>query len=131
MQRFLGQAVFALADSFAYSAPLIFTLEDFQQVQASVFQLTRAPGKTLVYLGCVLLMIGVVAMLYIRERRLWIWLGGAPDAQSTAVSMALSATRHTLDTDREFDALSVALLGAAPPTAAAAAPGASTDETTR
>jgi cytochrome c biogenesis protein len=131
MQRFLGQAVFALADSFAYPAPLIFTLEDFQQVQASVFQLTRAPGKTLVYLGCVLLMIGVVAMLYIRERRLWIWLGGAAGAQSTAVSMALSATRHTLDTDREFDALSVALLGAAPPAAVAAAPGASTDETTR
>ena len=136
MQRFLGQAVFALGDSFAYPSPLIFTLEDFQQVQASVFQVTRAPGKTLVYLGCVLLMIGVVAMLYIRERRLWIWLGGAAGAQSTAVSMALSATRHTLDTDREFDALSVALLGVAPPTAAAAATtaaaaGASTDETTR
>jgi len=133
-QRFLGQAVFALADSFAYPSPLIFTLENFQQVQASVFQLTRAPGKTLVYLGCVLLMIGVVAMLYLRERRLWIWLGGAADAPTTAVSMALSATRATLDTDREFDALSVALLGAAAPPAAATAfpaPGASTDETTR
>ncbi|BDI03130.1 cytochrome c biogenesis protein ResB [Sphaerotilus microaerophilus] len=121
MQRFLGQSVFALTDSFAYPAPLMFTLEDFQQIQASVFQVTRAPGKNLVYLGCVLLIIGVVAMLYIRERRLWIWLGGSPDGQATTVSMALSATRQTLDTDKEFDTLRGSLLGspAAPiPTAA-------------
>jgi cytochrome c biogenesis protein len=38
-------------------------------VQASVFQVARAPGKKLVYLGAVLLIIGVFAMLYIRERR--------------------------------------------------------------
>jgi cytochrome c biogenesis protein len=53
-------------------------LKDFKQVQASVFQVARAPGKNLVYLGAVLLIVGVFAMLYIRERRLWIWL--APEA---------------------------------------------------
>ncbi|MCK6425530.1 MAG: cytochrome c biogenesis protein ResB [Burkholderiaceae bacterium] len=121
LQRFLGQSIFALSDSFAYPAPLLFTLETFEQVQASVFQVTRAPGKTLVYLGCVLLIIGVFAMLYVRERRLWIWLGGAPDAQATSVSMALSATRQTLDTDKEFDGLRTALLG---PAGAVVEPGA-------
>jgi cytochrome c biogenesis protein len=53
-------------------------------VQASVFQVARAPGKTLVYLGAVLLIVGVFTMLYIRERRLWIWLEARPgraDAQ--------------------------------------------------
>jgi cytochrome c biogenesis protein len=111
-QRFMGQAVLSLSDSFAYPAPLIFTLKDFEQVQASVFQLTRAPGKTLVYLGCGFLVLGVFTMLYIRERRLWVWLGGAAAAPVTEVSMALSFTRKMLDNDREFSAVRQAVLGA-------------------
>ena len=49
-------------------------LTDFKQVQASVFQVARAPGKNIVYLGCLLLIVGIFAMLYVRERRLWVWL---------------------------------------------------------
>jgi cytochrome c biogenesis protein len=87
-------------------------------VQASVFQVARAPGKYVVYLGCLLLIIGVFAMLYVRERRLWIWLEDAPGAPGhTRVTTALSSTRHTLDTDREFDNLKQALLQAAAPEA--------------
>jgi cytochrome c biogenesis protein ResB len=52
----------------------VFELKDFTQVQASVFQVARAPGKNIVYLGCALLILGVFAMLYIRERRVWVWL---------------------------------------------------------
>ena len=104
-QKYMGQTVLSLSESFAYPAPLVFTLKDFEQVQASVFQVSRAPGKKLVYLGCVLLIIGVFAMLYIRERRLWIWLQGQPEDARTSVTMALSATRQTMDNDREFDTL--------------------------
>ena len=46
-------------------------------MQASVFQVARAPGKNIVYLGCALLILGVFAMLYIRERRVWVWLAPA------------------------------------------------------
>ena len=109
-QRFMGQAVLSLSDSFAYPAPLLLSLTGFEQVQASVFQVTRAPGKTLVYAGCVLLMLGVFAMLYIKERRLWIWIEGPADATSTQVTMALSATRTSLDTDKDFDALAAKML---------------------
>ncbi|MFM2052053.1 MAG: hypothetical protein RL456_90 [Pseudomonadota bacterium] len=109
-QRFMGQAVLSLSDSFAYPAPLMLSLTGFEQVQASVFQVTRAPGKTLVYAGCVLLIVGVFAMLYIRERRLWIWIEGPADAPATTVTMALSATRQTLDTDKDFDALASRML---------------------
>jgi cytochrome c biogenesis protein len=120
-ERFMTMAVLSLSDSFAYPAPLLLVLTDFQQVQASVFQLTRAPGKTLVYLGCGFLMLGVFAMLYIRERRLWIWLEGPADATTTLVTMALSVTRQNLDTDRDFEALREQLLpSAAQPTAPAA-----------
>ncbi|MDM4767844.1 cytochrome c biogenesis protein ResB [Pelomonas sp. SE-A7] len=109
-QRFMTQSVLALSDSQFYPAPLLLQLDDFKQVQASVFQVARAPGQKLVYLGAILLIVGVFAMLYVRERRLWIWLEPTAPEQ-TRVRMALSCTRQTLDTDAEFTRLSQALLG--------------------
>ena len=116
-QRFMAQAVFALSDAQYYPAPVAFMLDDFEQVQASVFQVARAPGKNVVYLGCFFLIVGVFGMLYVRDKRLWVWL--APDAaapQNTHATMALSCNRKLLDIDREFAQLSEQLLGV-PPTA--------------
>ena len=100
VQGFMSQAVLALSDAPLYSAPVVLMLQDFNQVQASVFQVARAPGKTVVYLGCLLLIIGIFAMLYVRERRLWVWLTPA-DGGSQAL-MALSSNRKAMDNDREF-----------------------------
>jgi cytochrome c biogenesis protein len=107
-QAYMTQAVLALSDAHFYPAPMALQLADFQQVQASVFQVARAPGKTIVYLGCALLILGVFAMLYVRERRLWIWL--APQGAGSQASMALSSNRKTLDADREFEQLRDKLL---------------------
>ena len=106
--RYMTQAVLALSDVGLYPAPLTFQLEDFKHVQASVFQVARAPGKNVVYLGCLLLILGVFAMLYVRERRLWVWL--APDGDAAKATMALSTNRKTLDADREFVQLRQKLL---------------------
>ncbi|WP_395384377.1 cytochrome c biogenesis protein ResB [Paucibacter sp. JuS9] len=108
-QNFMTQAVLALSDSMFYPAPVLLELDEFKQIQASVFQVARAPGQKLVYLGAVLLIVGVFAMLYVRERRLWIWLEPTAPGQ-TRVRMALSCTRQMLDTDAEFARLSQALL---------------------
>jgi cytochrome c biogenesis protein len=93
---------------------MIFQLTDFKQVQASVFQVARAPGKNLVYLGCALLIVGVFVMLYVRDRRLWVWLQPDPaapgDTTRTRITTALSSTRRTLDGDHEFERLNKALL---------------------
>ena len=110
VQGFMTQAVLALSDAPLYTAPMALMLKDFTQVQASVFQVARAPGKTVVYLGCALLILGVFAMLYVRERRLWIWL--APTDTGSHATLALSANRKALDTDREFEQLKARLLGA-------------------
>ncbi|HOB65376.1 cytochrome c biogenesis protein ResB [Ottowia sp.] len=107
-QRFMTQAVLALSDAPLYPAPVAFELQDFKQVQASVFQVARAPGQNVVYLGCLLLILGVFAMLYIRERRLWVWL--APQGDGAHATMALSSNRKTLDADREFEQLQRKLL---------------------
>ena len=110
-ERFMTQAETSLSDSFFYPVPFVLQLADFTQVQASVFQVARAPGKTLVYLGSVLLIVGVFVMLYVRERRLWIWLQPDPaDPTRTRIVTALSTTRRTLEADQEFEAMKRALL---------------------
>ncbi|MCV2368403.1 cytochrome c biogenesis protein ResB [Roseateles oligotrophus] len=102
-QTFMTQSVLALSDSMFYPAPVLLQLDEFKQVQASVFQVTRAPGQKLVYLGAILLIIGVFAMLYIKERRLWLWLEAAPgQGEATRIRMALSSSRETPDTATEF-----------------------------
>ena len=111
VQGFMSQSVLALSDAPLYAAPMALMLKDFTQVQASVFQVARAPGKTVVYLGCALLILGVFAMLYVRERRLWIWL--TPAGAGSVALMALSSNRKAMDTDREFEQLKDRLLGAA------------------
>ncbi|MEY4654380.1 MAG: hypothetical protein RI884_2961 [Pseudomonadota bacterium] len=113
-RAFMNQSVLALSDLALYPAPMAFQLKDFTQVQASVFQVARAPGRNIVYLGCALLIVGIFAMLYVRERRLWIWL--APQAQGgSQATLALSSNRKTLDTDREFAQLRTQLLDPTPP----------------
>jgi cytochrome c biogenesis protein len=74
-------------------------------VQASVFQVARAPGQKLVYLGAVLLIIGVFAMLYIKERRLWVWISPVGDTAASQVRMALSSTRDSPDNAVLFEQL--------------------------
>ncbi len=110
---FVQQATNALSDSFFYGAPVFLQLDDFQEIKASVFQMTRAPGKNIVYLGCLLLVLGVFAMFYIRERRVWIWIKDkTPDNEKdhhgdtgSHVLMAMSTQRRTLDFEKEFTVL--------------------------
>ena len=109
-QSFMTQAVLSLSDAQLYPAPMAFALKDFKQVQASVFQVARAPGKNIVYLGCALLIFGVFSMLYVRERRLWVWI--TPQGDKAHATMALSTNRKTMDGDREFDHLKHKLIGA-------------------
>jgi cytochrome c biogenesis protein len=66
-------------------------------VKASVFQVTKSPGKKMVYLGCLLLVLGIFAMFYLPERRIWV--------RSLANGnnlFAMSTSRKTLDFEKEF-----------------------------
>jgi cytochrome c biogenesis protein len=112
-QAFMSQAVLSLSDATFYPAPMVFLLKDFTQVQASVFQVARAPGKKVVYTGCALLILGVFAMLYVRERRVWVWLSPKNEGagNETQAIMALSTNRKTMDGDHEFTHLTEKLIG--------------------
>jgi cytochrome c biogenesis protein len=108
--RFLQLATNALSDASFYNAPVYLQMTGFDEIKASVFQVTRSPGKKVVYLGCLLLVLGVFSMLYVRERRLWVWIRPDQDAagQSHAL-MAMSSQRKTLDFEKEFEVLKTQL----------------------
>ncbi|MEO6920185.1 MAG: cytochrome c biogenesis protein ResB [Collimonas sp.] len=117
--RFLQLSTNALSDASFYNAPVYLQMTGFDEIKASVFQVTRSPGKKVVYLGCLLLVLGVFSMLYVRERRLWVWVRPDHDApgQSHAL-MAMSSQRKTLDFEKEFDVLKTQLMQSeAPPKA--------------
>ncbi|HWT73033.1 MAG TPA: cytochrome c biogenesis protein ResB, partial [Oxalicibacterium sp.] len=101
--RFLQLSANAFSDAFFYGAPVYLQLQGFDEVKASVFQVTRSPGKKIVYLGCLLLVLGVFSMFYVRERRLWIWLKA--ELNGAHAIMAMSSQRKTLDFEKEFEAL--------------------------
>lgn len=95
--RFIQDALTAYSDSFFYGIPLYLELKDFKHVQASGLQLTKSPGKPWVYLGSILLVLGIFCMIYIQEIRLWIFRKKG----SKKLIVSLATNRDRLDFDKE------------------------------
>ena len=114
--RLLRDTLNATSDSLHYGAPVYLQLAGFDEVRATVLQVTRSPGKPIVYLGSLLLVLGVFAMLYIRERRLFVLIKASGETL-----VALSSNRKSLDVDESFrqhrDALAALLNPNAGPSA--------------
>ncbi|MDO4795380.1 MAG: cytochrome c biogenesis protein ResB [Brachymonas sp.] len=111
-QAFMSQAVLALSDAPFYPEPLLFVPKDYQPVQASVLQVARAPGQAVVYAGSTLLVLGILCLFFVRERRLWVWLTpdeALPDSASQAL-LAYSSNRRSHEGECEFRQLAAKLL---------------------
>ena len=92
-----------------YNAPFFLQLKSFEHKEASGFQITKSPGKNLVYLGCVLLCIGIVLMFYVAHKRIWIIIEPDNKTESDSGSQILAAgsgDRHQREFALEFEALS-------------------------
>lgn len=96
--RFVHESLNSMSDLFFYGTPFYLQLTKFEQRQASGLQLTRSPGKNLVYSGSLLLVLGIFAMIYLRERRIWLLVQPA----AGQVLFAMSANRKNRDLDIEF-----------------------------
>ncbi|PKO47256.1 MAG: cytochrome C biogenesis protein [Betaproteobacteria bacterium HGW-Betaproteobacteria-22] len=99
VEMLLRESLNAFSDMFFYGAPYYLQLVQFEHKEASGLQLTKSPGQKWVYLGSVLLVLGIFAMMYIRERRIWFYL--KPDANQ--VHFAMASNRKNLDFEQEFD----------------------------
>ncbi len=109
---FFDDSMNALSLLGPYGSPFYLQLTDFKQVQASGLQITRAPGKDVVYLGCAMLTFGVFMMFYLHHRRVWVWVGGK--GEGSTVLFAGSGHRVRSDFEGEFKALQAELEQAVP-----------------
>jgi cytochrome c biogenesis protein len=103
--RFVRDTLTSVSDSFAYGAPVYLQLVQYEEVKASGLQLTRAPGQNIVYGGSLMLVLGVFAMLYIRERRVWLLV----KPTQGKMLLAMATNRQTLENEREFERYKAAL----------------------
>jgi len=94
--RFIQDALTAYSDSFFYGVPLYLELKYFKHVQASGLQLTKSPGQIWVYLGSILLVLGIFCMIYIQEIRLWIFRKKG----SSSLIVSLATNRDRMDFDQ-------------------------------
>lgn len=99
--KFLLDSLNSISDLFFYGTPFYLSLTNYEHHEASGLQLTRSPGKNLVYLGSILLVMGIFAMMYIRERRVWLLF----KADAKQVLLAMSANRKNLDFDQDYEQL--------------------------
>jgi cytochrome c biogenesis protein len=97
--RLVRDSLISISDSFFYGAPFYLQLLQYEEVKASGLQLTRSPGKNIVYGGSLLLVLGVFAMLYIRERRVWVLVKPA----QKRLLLAMATNRQTLENEQEFE----------------------------
>ena len=92
----------ALMDSYSDAVDknmtLRFAIENVEQRNASVLQVTHAPGAWLVYLGSAMLAAGVCCMYFVRERRLWLVL----DRAKGRLLAAYAGNRDTPSLPDEF-----------------------------
>jgi len=86
----------SISDIFIYGAPVYLQLMQYDEVKASGLQLTRSPGKNVVYFGAVLLVLGVFFMLFVQERRIWLRV------KPGSVLFAMAGAKHTIDFENEF-----------------------------
>jgi len=108
-ERLLRDSLNAFSDMFFYGTPYYLQLNQFEHKEASGLQLTKSPGQKWVYLGSVILVLGIFAMMYIRERRIWLYL--KPDAKE--VHFAMASNRKNLDFEQEFNLYREQLAGIA------------------
>lgn len=88
-----------------YGPPLYFELADFEHIQSTGLQITKSPGKDVVYFGSVLLIIGVFFLFYVRQKRVWL----AYDDHHQTLTIAGKDTKPLPETEKEFQRMVDAL----------------------
>ncbi len=107
-QRFFEASMNALSLIGPYGSPFALQLTNVQQIEASGLQITKSPGKDIVYLGCVMLMVGVFFMFYLHHRRLWVRVTATSEG-ATKILFAGAGHRDGTGFTEEFEALSARL----------------------
>jgi cytochrome c biogenesis protein len=101
---FFDDSIMAVDKIAAYGSPWFVQLSSFKQIQASGLQITRSPGKDVVYFGSIMLIVGVFLLFYVAHRRIWVWIKPLGNDQSEVI-VAGSSNRNQPEFERYFNHL--------------------------
>ncbi|HRJ53488.1 MAG TPA: cytochrome c biogenesis protein ResB [Candidatus Thiothrix moscowensis] len=102
--QFFDDSILAIDKISAYGSPWFVQLSSFTQIEASGLQITRSPGKDVVYFGSAMLTIGVFLLFYVTHRRVWVWIKPLDNNQAEVV-VAGSANRNQPEFELYFNSL--------------------------
>ncbi|WP_437125324.1 cytochrome c biogenesis protein ResB [Geoalkalibacter halelectricus] len=80
----------------------IFSLVDYNQRQYTGFQVAKDPGVWVVWIGCILLMVGSVVAFFLAHRRIWVTLVPL-DGGKTGVKFGGASNRNQPGFELAFD----------------------------
>ncbi|WFE69584.1 cytochrome c biogenesis protein ResB [Thiomicrospira sp. R3] len=102
-QVWFEDAITAIGSLNRYGPAMFFEMTSFDQRWSTGLQITKSPGKNVVYFGSALLTLGIFFMFYVRQRRVWIHL--KRNGEQTDITIAGRDNRKLPETDEEFEKL--------------------------
>ena len=85
----------AQADGFS------FRVKDFEPVYYSGLQVNRDPGVWMVWIGCILMMVGFTMTFFLSHRRIWVRM--TEKGEGMRVEMAGSSHRNRIEFEKEME----------------------------
>ncbi len=80
---------------------LVLTLKDVLIREFTVLQVARDPGVWVVWIGCILLILGTIMAFFVPHRRLWVHIS-IKDGKPREVLLGGNAHRNKVGFEREF-----------------------------
>lgn len=80
-----------------------FTIKEFEQKEYTGLQVTKDPGVWVVWVGCSLMMLGILFTFFLSHRKVWVKIRQV--GEKTEVVLAGSASKNRLGFEKEFGRL--------------------------
>jgi cytochrome c biogenesis protein len=100
-ERFVEASLQTLASLHDYPVPFVLTLSQFDHRWAAGLQVTKWPGTTLIYWGCVALVLGIFILFYLPQQKVWAQIQRRADGSSKLL-LGAGTDRNRLDFARQF-----------------------------
>ncbi len=78
----------------------VFVLKNVQAIYSTGLQVTKDPGVWVVWLGCLMMIGGLIVTFFVSHRRIWVIL--KPDGKEVEVALAGSTNRNLIAFEKEF-----------------------------
>ncbi len=82
----------------------IFVLKNVEELYSTGLQVTKDPGVWVVWVGCLMMVGGLVVTFFISHKRVWVIL--EPEGKKVIVTLVGAVNRNLIGFEREFDKLS-------------------------